>query len=198
MSEIAERYHRRADAVERKIAAVRPEQWANPTPCTEWDARAVVGHMVDMHGAMLRPLGRRLSPAPSVQEDPLAAFQAARADVAAVLDDPELSATESTTPTGPMRTEVHIDAVVSDDLVMHGWDLARATEQDDAMDPHDVESLWASAMSIPADVMQKLRTPGGIAPGVVVYGAEVKVEEDAPLQDRLLGYIGRDPHWKSA
>jgi hypothetical protein len=48
----------------------------------------VVGHIVFMHGYMLRPMGRGPSPAPSVQEDPLGSFNAARADVEAVLDEP--------------------------------------------------------------------------------------------------------------
>lgn len=85
MSEVGERYRRRADAFERKVAAVRPEQWRNQSPCEAWDARAVVGHIVDMHAACLRPAGLELSPAPSVDEDPLAAFRAARADVEALL-----------------------------------------------------------------------------------------------------------------
>jgi hypothetical protein len=40
-----------------------------------------------------------------------------------------------------------------------------------------------------------MRTPGKFGPGIVVYGPEVPVPADAPLQDRLLGLIGRDPHW---
>jgi hypothetical protein len=58
----------------------------------------VVDRVISMHGYMLRPVGRGLSPAPSVQDDPLGAFQAARADVQAVLDDPEFAGTECDTP----------------------------------------------------------------------------------------------------
>ncbi len=43
--------------------------------------------------------------------------------------------------------------------------------------------------------MEKYRTPGAFGPGVEVYRPEVKVPQDAPLQDRLLGLIGRDPNW---
>jgi uncharacterized protein (TIGR03086 family) len=193
MNEIADRYRRHADAFDHKVAAVRPDQWSNPSPCAKWTARDVVDHIVMMHGAMLRPLNRELAEAPSVADDPLAAFRAARADVQAVLDDPELSGTECDTPVGRMTVERHIDEVVSDDLVLHGWDLARATGQDGAMDPADVERLWASTTAIPADVMEKYRTPGAFGPGIEVFGAEVPVPEDAPLQDRLLGLIGRDP-----
>jgi uncharacterized protein (TIGR03086 family) len=172
---------------------VRPGKWSNPSPCEHWTARDVVGHIIDMHAAMLRPLDRALSPAPSVQDDPLAAFRAARADIAAVLDDPGLAATMCDTPGGRMTVEQHVDQVVSDDLPLHGWDLARATGQDDTIDPDDVERIWSNTTALPGELLDKLRTPGAFGPGIEVFGPEVKVPEDAPLQDRLLGLIGRDP-----
>jgi uncharacterized protein (TIGR03086 family) len=190
---IAGRYRGRADDFERKVAAVRPDQWSNQSPCKDWKARDVVRHIVDMHGAMLRPLGRRLSPAPSVDDDPLAAFRSARADIEAVLYDPALAGTEHDTPGGRMTVEQHVDQVVSADMVLHGWDLARATGQDDTIDPREVEQMWAATSAIPAELMEKMRTPGAFGPGVEVFGPEVKVPQHAPLQDRLLGLIGRDP-----
>ena len=193
MGAIADRYRRHADAFERKVAAVRADQWSNQSPCEAWSARDVVDHIVAMHGYMLRPLDRGLSPAPSVRDDPLAAFRTARADIEAVLDDPALAGAECDTPGGRMTVERQIDEVISDDMVLHGWDLARATGQDETMDPEDVARLWASTTAVPAELMEKYRTPGAFGPGVEVFGPEVKVPEDAPLQDRLLGLIGRDP-----
>lgn len=195
MSAIADRYRRHADAFERKVAAVRSDQWSNQSPCEAWNARDVVDHIVTMHGVMLRPVDRQLSSAPAASEDPVAAFEAARADVQAVLDDPDLAGAECDTPNGRMTVEQQIDEVVSDDLVLHGWDLARATRQDDTMEPEDVERLWSKTTAIPPELMEKYRTPGAFGPGIEVYGAEVVVAEDAPLQDRLLGVIGRDPGW---
>ena len=48
------------------------------------------------------------------------------------------------------------------------------------MDPVDVERLWASTAAIPADVMEKYRTPGAFGEGVEVFGAEVKVPRTHP------------------
>ncbi|NEA34886.1 TIGR03086 family metal-binding protein [Streptomyces sp. SID13031] len=189
MGEIAERYRRRAEAFELKVAAVRPEQWGNQSPCEKWSARDVLDHIVAMNGYMLMPVGRTLA----AEADALKSFQAARAAVEAVLDDPELAGQECDTPAGWMTVEGQIDQVVSDDLVLHGWDLARATGQDEAMDPVDVERMWASNSAIPADVIAMYRTPNAFGPGVEVFGPEVVVPEDAPLQDRLLGFIGRKP-----
>jgi uncharacterized protein (TIGR03086 family) len=195
MSAVADRYRRHADAFGRKVGAVRSDQWSNQSPCEAWNARDVVDHIVVMHGVMLGPVGREPRPAPSVNEDPLGAFQAARADVEAVLDDPELAGAECDTPNGRMAVEQQIDEVVSDDLVLHGWDLARATGQDDAMEPEDVERLWSITTAIPPELMEKYRTPGAFGPGIEVFGPEVEIPEDAPLQDRLLALIGRDPGW---
>ena len=187
MSEIADRYRHRADAFEHKVAAVAPEQWSDPSPCQDWTARDVVGHIVDMHAVMLRPLGRELSPAPTVSEDPLAAFRSARADIEAVLGDPELSTTQCETPMGQTSAESHIDGVVSADMVIHGWDLARATGQDDTIEAHELERMWPAVQAIGPE----MRTPGAFGPGIVVFGPEVKVCRDASLQARVLGLLGR-------
>lgn len=110
-----------------------------------------------------------------------------------MLEDPELARIECDTPGGRVTAEQHIDQVVSDDMVLHGWDLARATGQDDTMDPDDVERIWSATTALPAELLEKFRTPGAFGPGVKVFGREVKIGEDAPLQDRLLGLTGRDP-----
>ncbi len=142
-----------------------------------------------MHGAMLAPLGRSLSPAPDVSEDPLAAFRAARSDVESLLANPETAAAQVSTPMGPSSYAAHVDQVVSEDMVLHGWDLARATGQDDTIDPVELDRIWPGVKHIP-DIM---RQPEAFGPGIVVFGPIVEVSEDAPIQDQALGYLGRDP-----
>jgi uncharacterized protein (TIGR03086 family) len=193
---VAGRYELRANRFEQYVAGVRADQWDNPTPCVKWTARDLVQHIVEMHAVTLYSIGRALSPAPSVSDDPLAAFKAARADVEAALADPQLAQQTGATPTGPQTFEQHVDRVPSIDMLMHGWDLARATDQDDTMDPDDVQASWAGLASMPPDFVQQLRTPGAFGPGVEVFGPEVPVPADAPLQDRLLGFVGRDPDWR--
>ena len=62
------------------------------------------------------------------------------------------------------------------------------------MDPDDVARIWAATAALPAELLEQFRTPGAFGPGIVVFGPEVKVPEDAPLQHRLLGMIGRNPY----
>ena len=78
--------------------------------------------------------------------------------------------------------ETTIDRFLGFDLVVHGWDLARATGQDETMDPAEVERIWGMAESLG----DNLRRSG-------VCGPEIPVSGDAPLQDRLLGAAGSRP-----
>jgi uncharacterized protein (TIGR03086 family) len=191
--EITERYRRRADVFDSTVAAVGPDDWSRPSPCAEWDARDVVRHVVDMHQVMLRPYGRSAADAPTVDDDPLAAFRAARAEVEAILEDRELATRTTESPAGTLAGADMVDQVASADLVIHRWDLARATGQDDAIDPEELERMWPAFQQIP-DVM---RVPGAFGPGITVFGPVVEVPADAPLQDRALGLVGRDPAWKA-
>jgi uncharacterized protein (TIGR03086 family) len=188
MSEIADNYRRRADDFEATIVATPPDRWASPTPCAHWLARDVVAHVVEytasvLHGGHARPT----RPAPP-GFDPLTAFRASRAEVQRALDDPA---------TAPKLVE-QIDRAVSLDLPQHRWDLAKATGQDATMNASDLNTLWVALSRQPHHWWEFMRTPGKFGPGIEVYGPEVSVPAVAPLQDRLLGLLGRDPHWTPA
>lgn len=185
MSAIADNHRRRADDFEATIAGTPPDRWASPSPCEHWLARDIVAHVVEytayvLHGGEQTPT----SPAPP-GFDPLAAFRASRADMQRVLDDPAIP---------PERAE-ELDTSVSLDLPQHRWDLAMATGQDATMDAGDLNTLWTAVSPQPPEWWEFMRTPGRFGPGIVVYGPEVPVPTDAPLQDRLLGLLGRDPAW---
>jgi uncharacterized protein (TIGR03086 family) len=182
MTEIADRYRSLADAFEAKVAAVPPDAWSNQSPCDEWDARQLVGHVIDVHQMMLKPLDRTLSDAPPVEDDPLGAFKSARADVEAVLDDPALAGTEYDGQFGKSKVENTIDQFMAFDLVVHGWDLARATGQDETIDPVEVDRTWDAAQGFG----ENMRKYG-------VTGPVVDVPDGASKQDRLLGLLGRQP-----
>src|SRR5690349_22033823 len=94
MSEISERYQRLSDEFANKIAKVPADKWNAPTPCTEWTARDIVQHVVDTQGMFLGFVGKEMGPIPSVDDDPGAAWDAARAKTQHELDDPALAGAE--------------------------------------------------------------------------------------------------------
>ncbi|MEU0881586.1 TIGR03086 family metal-binding protein [Lentzea sp. NPDC005914] len=75
-------------------------------------------------------------------------------------------------------------AVALDELVLHGWDLARATGQPFEVDENLLEVVHGFVSSIGPDDRD-----GSL------FGAAVDVGPDAPLLDRVLGLSGRDPSW---
>jgi uncharacterized protein (TIGR03086 family) len=77
-------------------------------------------------------------------------------------------------------------AVAADELVVHGWDLARATGQE--YEP-DAGALRASYEFLVAAAEDPSRGGG-------IFGPVVPVPDDAPLLDRAIGFSGRDPGWK--
>ena len=80
-----------------------------------------------------------------------------------------------------------IAAVALDELVLHGWDLARATGQAYAVDPESVQACLG--------FVEAAARPEGV-PGL--FGPPVPVPGDAPMLDRLVGLSGRDPAWTPA
>lgn len=180
MTEISERYRRLADAFADKVAAVPDDRWSSPSPCPDWTARDVVRHVVHTQGMFLGFVGRELGDIPSVDDDPLGAWNAARAVVLAGLEDPARAAEEFQGMSGPSRFDAAVDRFLSFDLVVHGWDLARAAGLDERIDPADVDDVRRAAEGF-GDAM---RSPGA-------FGPAVEPPRDADEQARVLAFLGR-------
>lgn len=180
MSEISERYARLGAGLAATIAAVPADRWENSSPCAGWTARDVVRHVVETQGMFLGLVDRELGAAPPVEEDPAASWDAARKVVQADLDDPTRADAEFDGYFGRTRFADAVDRFVCFDLVVHRWDLARATGGDERLDPADVR--WA--MECAAGFGDALRTES-------VCGPELTPPEDADEQTRLLAFLGR-------
>ena len=76
------------------------------------------------------------------------------------------------------------------ELTVHGWDLARATGLAFEPDTEGLDSLF--------ELAAQSRGPGNDGPRGTAFGAVVPVPEDAPVLDRVLGLLGRDPGWSPA
>jgi uncharacterized protein (TIGR03086 family) len=180
MSEVADRYRRLSTDFAAKVAAVPPGVWDNPTPCPDWTARQLVAHVVSSQGMFLGFVGREMPPIPSVDDDPLAAFNAARAVLQADLDDPERAMAEFDGFFGRTTFEESVGRFLCFDFVVHGWDLARATGQDERIDPGDVRAVFEAARQF-GDAMR----------GPNAFGPEIEAPPDADEQVRLLAFLGR-------
>jgi uncharacterized protein (TIGR03086 family) len=180
MENIADRYRRLSLAMTERIAAVPGDRWSSPSPCEGWTARDLVAHLVDVHGRFQGLVGRDLVAHPEVDEDPLGAWCAVRDQMQADLQDPAKVDEEYDGRLGRSTFGRAVDGFVYFDLVVHGWDLARATGQDDTIDPRDVERVQASV-----DAMGDLMRSNG------VIGEPLDPGPDASAQQRLLGALGR-------
>ncbi len=183
MTEISERYARRAAAFTGKVAAVPDDGWSAPTPCEDWTARDVVRHVVDSQGMFLGFVGREMDELPSVDDDPSGAAQQATARILRDLEDPDLAGATYDGFMGTSTFEAGVDQFLAADLVIHGWDLARATGQDDTIADQDLAELQEAVKHFPEGAM---RGPGA-------FGPEVDVAEDASDQDTRLAFLGRRP-----
>ena len=180
----AERHRVIAGAFSDRVRGTR--DWDAPAPVDGWTARDVVGHLTTwLPGFLAGGSDVHLSTGPDLANDPVGAWQAHADGVQAVLDDPGNADRTFTDPhTGSMPLPQAIDRFYTVDIFMHTWDLARATGQDDALDP----TLCAELLSGMEAIEDVIRRSGQ-------YGERVAIPDDADPQTRLLGFIGRDPLW---
>ena len=183
MSEFSEHYGKVAAAFTARVRGVPEGAWDNPAPCEGWVARDIVRHLVEwVPGFLSSFAGLDLAAGPSADEDPVAAWAALDTSLQYTLDDPEVSEREFEMQ-GTRRTIGQaIDMFCTSDLVVHTWDLARATGQDETLDPDEVHALLAGME--PMD--EVLRKSGH-------YGPRVAVPDDADEQTRLIAFTGRQP-----
>jgi uncharacterized protein (TIGR03086 family) len=184
MSEISQRYRKVAEQFTEVAMAVPDDAWENPAPCDGWVARDVIGHMVDWIPAFLKSGAAIDLPAgPSVDDDPVGAWVALTNSIQALLDDPQIASGEfSHEQAGRHTIEAAIAMFFLGDVLIHTWDLARATGGDETLDADEVHRTLSGAE--PYDEM--LRTSGQ-------YGPRVTVPEDADEQTRLIAFMGRQP-----
>jgi uncharacterized protein (TIGR03086 family) len=180
MEQVNDRYRRLSRAMTDKIAHVPHDTWENPSPCREWTARQLVGHLIEVHGRFQALVGRSLVTHPTVAEDPLGAWEAVRGQTQEDLDDPARLAEEYDGRFGRSTFGKAVDGFVCFDLIVHGWDLARATGQDETIAAQDVEAIQRMVDDM-GDVM---RSNGVIA-------GPLDPAPDASPQERLLAALGR-------
>jgi len=168
------------------VAGVGPGDMRGPTPCADFDVEGLVGHLVFVaHRVAAIGRGETIADGPVIAAAAdgawSEAFDAAMGEALAAWSDDDRLTGEITLPwaTLPAPAVARIYAL---ELVTHGWDLAVASGQVDALDPKLAESVLPVAFeALPPE-------PRG---GEVPFGPVVAVPEGAPAYLRLAGYTGR-------
>jgi uncharacterized protein (TIGR03086 family) len=163
------------------IAAVVPEQLELSTPCAEWTVQDLLDHLTGGTSYLVAAIDGR---EPSLRQGTTAVdYQAGVAAVLAGLRDPDVLSRMCLSPLG---FEWPVDQAVAGtfmDVLIHTWDLARATGQDEHLDSDLVQVC--SAMFLP-EMPERGRQAGLVGPAV-------DVGPNASPQDVLLGAMGRLP-----
>ncbi|EFL31283.1 conserved hypothetical protein [Streptomyces viridochromogenes DSM 40736] len=181
-----------AAVVARLAERVTDEQLADPTPCPEYAVRNILGHLaglaVAFRDAGRKDLGATTDTSPGSTLPELGADW--REELPKVLDEMaeawrDPAAWTGMTRAGGVDLPGEIGGLVAtDELVIHGWDLARATGQSYTPDP---AALQACHSFLEASVDD----PGRDG----IFGPVVTVEPDASLLARAVGLSGRNPGW---
>ncbi|MFF0586514.1 TIGR03086 family metal-binding protein [Streptomyces sp. NPDC003781] len=172
---------------------VREDRLADPTPCPGLAVRHLLGHLthlaVAFRDAARKDLGPTTDTSPEASVPDIGPGW--REQLAAALGELAEAWREPAAWTGTTRAG-GIDlpgeaagAVVADELVIHGWDLARATGQEYAPDPAALQAAYGLLF---AAAQEADRDQG-------MFGPVVAVPDDAPLLERAVGLSGRDPGW---
>ena len=185
MSDTFDRYEQATAWFASRLSGVG-DKWGAPTPCTEWDVRALVDHVVDetrwlpplVAGKSLEDAAAELAADPA-PEDRAAGWTAALSAARAALGAPGALDGMVELSYGREKASGYCDQMSLDALI-HGWDLARGIGADDTMPP----ALVAWAFDYASPMVDMFRASG-------VYGSAVEVAEDADLQTRLLALMGR-------
>lgn len=183
-----------AQQMARLLDNLRDDQLAGQTPCPDYTLGTLVDHVDGLSKAFAEAATKDLTTltgqAPSPDASRLDDTWRARvpAQLSALAEawrDP--AAWEGMTRAGGVDLPgAAAGQVALNELVIHGWDIARASGQDFACDPAALDSSmeFVSAMSAPGVSREGL------------FGPVVDVPPDAPLLDRMIGLSGRDPGWR--
>ena len=154
------------------LAAVHPDQLAQPTPCGDWDVAQLIGHLVD---APVRFLQMARGEQPDWSAEPQRVTSNWAGDFRSNADD----LFHHWHQVGDAADPGQIDWQTTE-IAVHTWDVARATGQSPPLLPEVAERALA--------FMSAMLTPENRGKA---FGPAVDVPDDAPVYDRLAAFAGR-------
>jgi uncharacterized protein (TIGR03086 family) len=182
-----------AEAARVVAGAANTKTLEQPTPCTDWDLRTLLNHMIlwTSYSAERRAYGE------SVAEELMSkdftaepgyaqAYQAQLAKAVDAWSKPEAWAGDRNV-MGSTTPAADIAAMLIAEMVLHGWDIAAATGQDYRCDD-----------AVARNVLKTVEAQGELFRQYQGFAAIVPVPDDATAFDRALALSGRDPDYKNS
>jgi uncharacterized protein (TIGR03086 family) len=181
MSEISDRYSRVASGFATRLEHCPTGTLDNLSPCEGWTGRDVASHVIHVHRRVLAALDGADGGMPAAEDDLVAAFLVVSRGVSAALLDPTRASRNVSGMFGEQSFEQLVGRLLCADTLVHSWDLARATGQDDRLDADAAEK----ALEFLEPIDEAVRRPGG-------FGSKLVPAPEADAQSRLLAFTGRN------
>ena len=161
------------------VDAVPADAWDRPSPCSGWSARQVVDHLVSTQRDLLQQ--HDVDPGPDLDlTDPAAALREHAARTLMTIRRDEIVGTSYDGFFGPTTVGETLEQFYIWDMLVHRWDIARATGGDEAFSDAELDRIESGAETFG----EALHSDG-------VCGPEVPVAADADRATRVLGRLGR-------
>jgi len=185
MSDIRQIFERGQAHFGELVHQVKDDQWGDPTPCTDWNVRTLVNHLVYearwavplLEGQTIEEVGDRFD-GDQLGADPVASYDDALGKASAAVREVDLDRIVHLS-FGDLPASGYLEQL-SSDFVVHGWDLARGIKADDRIDPELVQFVYGAA-----EPMADMLAASGM------FGERVPVADDADQQTKLLALFGR-------
>jgi uncharacterized protein (TIGR03086 family) len=176
------------DVFDRAVHKVGINDWDSPTPCTDWDVKALVNHLVYeqlwvpdlLAGRTVAEVGDRYD-GDVLNDDPIGTWTTSSQTARSAWLDP-----------GVLDRTVHLSFGDADgreycwqmtvDLAVHGWDLATALGADAGMGDE-----------LAGVLLEYVEPQAPLWQGSGMFAAPVPVPDDADPQSRLVARLGRRP-----
>jgi len=173
--------HQRAqDTFAHVLVNVTSDQLSSPTPCPQWDVKALIDHVIAGNQRVVERAGGQVAPLP---EDRSAAHRASASAALATFTDPQALTRTYRLPIGEVPGTVFVELRTSD-LLTHAWDLAMATGQPTDLDPELAEYVLAFSK-------QMMSRPGLRGDGRP-FAEEQPCGEERTAADRVAAFLGRE------
>lgn len=184
---ISDCYLKSLDSTKNVVDNIADTAWGNDTPCSDWDVKAVVNHIVYENVWMVALFGGRTIEEVGdefegdlVGDDPIGVYNSTAARVKAILSESDAMSRTCQISSGPISGAEYSKQLFLDTLI-HGWDIAVGSRQDARLDDYLVQMCTPLAQAIADNEDYR-----------AVFAAPTTSSTGGNPQTQLLGLLGRD------